>query len=345
MTIRTTMAKIDKLNPYAYRIETAQTQVRDVIKQAFLWRKDFDETTSELIRVINSAASDIGIETLKSDCAISLYLFARNQKRIWSSMGLTPEITRNLGAYSAKGFTGDKTLDQNLYNEYRKLQPQIMSTGVPLQSYYKHTWEKLVKPTLNALAEDRALDPNDYTGRNSLRNLAEMEVRYARNQESISALRVKGVKIVAASSHEDCSKRCAPYQGRLYSLDGSSGDIDGYHYVPLEVATDIWYTTKAGRSYKNGLLGFNCRHYIYEYKGELLPVITEKERKKEYAITLKQRSYERAVRDNEAKALMYKDISKKEYTRYKGMAKKIYKEYAEYSLSHNRAFYPSRTEI
>ena len=70
----------------------------------------------------------------------------------------------------------------------------------------------------------------------------------------------------------------------------------------------------------------------------MLPVITEKERKKEYAITLKQRSYERAVRDNEAKALMYKDISKKEYTRYKGMAKKIYKEYAEYSLSHNRAF-------
>lgn len=204
------MAKIDKLNPYAYRIETAQTQVRDVIKQAFLWRKDFDETTSELIRVINSAASDIGIETLKSDCAISLYLFARNQKRIWSSMGLTPEITRNLGAYSAKGFACDKTLDQNLYNEYRKLQPQIMSTGVPLQSYYKHTWEKLVKPTLNALAEDRAIDQNDYTGRNRL---------------------------------------------------------------------------------------------------------------------------------------MYKDISKKEYTRYKGMAKKIYKEYAEYSLSHNRAFYPSRTEI
>ena len=73
MTIKTTMAKIDKLNPYAYRIETAQTQVRDVIKQAFLWRKDFDETTSELTRVIHTAASDLDIETLKRDCAISAF--------------------------------------------------------------------------------------------------------------------------------------------------------------------------------------------------------------------------------------------------------------------------------
>ena len=133
---------------------------------------------------------------------------------------------------------------------------------MPLGKYYKDVWEENVLPTLDKIAQSKALDPNDLTGRNSLRNLAEMEVRYTDHLDSIDDLKSRGVKLVIASTHADCSKRCLRWQGRIYSLDGTYGEINGKKYIPLEVATNIYYTTKAGRVYKNGLLGFNCRHRL-----------------------------------------------------------------------------------
>ena len=50
-----------------------------------------------------------------------------------------------------------------------------------------------------------------------------MEVRYEANLQDVAKLKEEGVKLVMASSHADASLRCAPYQGKLYSLDGSSG--------------------------------------------------------------------------------------------------------------------------
>ena len=40
------------------------------------------------------------------------------------------------------------------------------------------------------------------------------------------ALIAKGVRIVYIPPHANCSKRCQPYQGKLYSLDGTSGSIE-----------------------------------------------------------------------------------------------------------------------
>lgn len=134
----------------------------------------------------------------------------------------------------------------------------VTDTGVPLSRYYSDVWRNQVKPVLDRLCDGVALDPNDYSGRNSLRNLAEMEVRYNDHLQSIEALKAAGERLVVCSAHADCSDRCAPWQGRVYSLDGTSGVIDGHRYVPLEQATDIYYTTKAGRVYKNGLLGLTA---------------------------------------------------------------------------------------
>ena len=100
----------------------------------------------------------------------------------------------------------------------------------------------------------------------SLRNSAEIEARHQVQTERIEELRRKGTRIVWCSSHSDCSRRCEPWQGKLYSLDGTSGTVDGLSYQPLEIATDIYETTRTGKVWKNGLLGFNCRHYLTPYK-------------------------------------------------------------------------------
>ena len=224
-------------------------------------------------------------------------------------------------------------------NRYRLVKLELLSR------YYSDVWRNRVKPALDRLCNGVALDPHDYTGRNSLRNLAEMEVRYADHLDNIADLKAEGERLVVCSAHADCSDRCAPWQGRVYSLDGTSGVIDGNRYVPLERATDIYYTTKAGRVYKNGLLGFNCRHKLYPYRGELLPVISAEERKAEYEVTKRQRAMERDVRRAKTSALMLKDINKAEYIRQRDKAKALYRAYIRYSMDNNRAYYPMRVTI
>jgi hypothetical protein len=133
----------------------------------------------------------------------------------------------------------------------------------------------------------------------------------------------------------------------VYSLDGTSGTApDGRKYIPLEIATDVYYTTKAGKVYKNGLLGFNCRHYLVAYKdGYRFPKPNPQEEAREYQITVKQRQLERRVRKWRDKAIYYKGVNPKEYQRAKKYAERANRDYIRFSHKNGRAYYPSRTKI
>lgn len=336
----------DSLNSTAELIEDAQTDIRVAIKNAYLSRANKLEIEKLVKQIINKAIKSIKIPRLRESAYKSLWAFANSQRNIWLTSGFSPELLLFLGAKQSNFKDFQKPKEGKLLNELNSLQtiPET-NKGVPLQTYYKDVWNKSVKPMLDKLIKGVALDPNDYTGRNSLRNLCEMEVRYNDHLESIERLRTNGVKLVVCSSHADCSDRCAPYQGRIYSLDYTSGEIDGHKYVPLEVATEHFYTTKAGITYKNGLLGFNCRHKLEEYRGKLLATISAEDRKKEYKITKKQRELEREVRKARVQALMLKDIDLKGYKEAKIKAKAFYDRYKQFSQDNKRAYYPDRVTI
>jgi len=334
-----------RLNIYAQTLEDAQTRIRDIVKRAFLHRSPYAATYRALGGVINRAVSQGKITRLKADAQQSLWNFANRQRLIWEESALPPEIILILGQYAAKDFRPDKQTESRIAREFRRFNAPVTDMGVPLHKYYKDVWDQKVKPTIDRLIESVALDPNDYSGRNSLRNLAEMETRYQAHLDRIEELKASGIKLVVCSSHADCSDRCAPWQGRVYSLDGTYGVVDGHRYVPLELATEIYYTTKAGRTYKNGLLGFNCRHELRPYEGQLLPTISAEERKAEYAVTLRQRAMERAVRRKRVEALMLKDINKTWYLEARKKAAALYANYMKFSKENERAFYPMRTAI
>jgi hypothetical protein len=174
-----------------------------------------------------------------------------------------------------------------------------------------------------------------------------MEIRYQNHQTNIERLKENGERLVIASTHEDCSDRCFKWQGRVYSLDGSSGVTDdGREYAPLEVATDVTYTTKAGKTYKNGLLGFNCRHRLIPYMSGIMPEpVTKEEQRRQYAINNQQRQLERQVREERLKAELYKAVDPEAYKAANSKARALAGQYRQFCKENSRAFYPERIQI
>jgi hypothetical protein len=187
----------------------------------------------------------------------------------------------------------------------------------------------------------------DYNDKVSLRGWAERQLRYEWHEKQLKDLQDKGIDLVWIDTHANCSKRCEPHQGKLYSISGKSGTIDGISYQPLSNATDIYEYTKSGKAYKNGCIsGFNCRHRLVAYKKGFKPEIIPKEvieRQRENDRT--QRYLERQVRKYEQRALVKKLTNKRLYKRYKKLAKKWYEKYIEFSKQQDIAFYPSRLKI
>ena len=217
-------------------------------------------------------------------------------------------------------------------------------TRVPLDVYAKD-YIKMVEERLNYLAGIDAKD--DYSERVSLRNIAEMQVRQERHQQELQDIVDTGNDLVWIVPHANCSERCEPWQGKLYSISGRYGEIDGIEFQPLSNATDIYETTKSGKVYKNGCIsGFNCRHILKPYtKGNKPTEIPASVIDKQREVDRTQRYLERGVRTWKERALLFKGIDNKRYIYSKNKAKEWNERYIGYSRDNQVAYYPSRTDI
>lgn len=344
------------LNRQALILEEAENKIRETVKAEYLRGMSKQYIDNKIARIIGECLKEISIKELRESAKISLVRFYNRQyielRRITP---LKLAIFIALLKMEGKDITGVKSprLPSRLSKESARIFLQengisgVNLTGNALQKYSKDYFDKDIKPVFERLTKQFPLDPDDVSGRMSLRGKAELEVRYQHNLDMVNDLKEEGHRLVICSTHADCSDRCAKWQGRVYSLDGSSGKTDdGRQFIPLEVATDIYYTTKAGKRYKNGLLGFNCRHYLIPYKsGYRFPKPNAQEERKQYAITQKQRELERHVIKWKTEALEYKGIDKETFEKAKRKANEWNKAYIDFSRKNNRAYYPSRTKI
>lgn len=115
----------------------------------------------------------------------------------------------------------------------------------------------------------------------SLWQKAELDVRYEHQLSMIEDLKAQGIDLCYISSHPDCSKRCEPWQGKLVSLTKHSrmsgfrvGKVDGKWVYSLPDITS--QRDKYGYN-NNVIVGFNCRHKLIAYKGQLPPTKFSKE--------------------------------------------------------------------
>ena len=235
----------------------------------------------------------------------------------------------------------------------QKITGHSYTQGTPGQMFY----EDIHKEVKKALDDYVALEPKpQYFANINPRNLAEMLVRFNIYQNKKKEFIDKGVKLVLVPSHANCSKRCQPWQGRVYSLDGSTGTVDGRRYIPIEDASDnVTYTSKnTGKTYYCGLFSYNCRHDLVEYKNgmniERIPASVIEERRK---VEMKQREMERNIRLVKERAAMYRVLhhrSKDEYVRklaYQAeiKARQMKAEYIAYSKQNKIAYYPTRLRV
>lgn len=336
-----------RLSVESQAIMDGQTAVKQLVKEMYLARQTWRTIEMAVLKEIEKTIAEIADKQLKEDTKKSLLAMARRCYRTMASSAAFGDLAVLFAVVGLRNRTLQGRAKEKAIRYLEKTWK--LPYGTQVQQRIPRYWRD-VRATVDKLASERAIDENDVSRRNSMRATAEIVVRQNRHIEEIESLK-KRTKLVIGSTHADCSDRCAPYQGRVYSLDGTSGTTaDGRKYVPLEEATNNprdRYVTKAGRVYQNGFVyGFNCRHYLIEYADGLKPpTVDEKQRKKEVAIDMRQRKYEREIIRAKEKAIANKGIDDVEYRKWKKRARELTKEYADFSHGHGRPYYRSRIQL
>lgn len=341
-------------------IEDTTAELKWLLNQAVFGGMLEAEFIKKADRLILDGTDEMKDDTLKANARAILRRYARTQfkklraaligNRAGFSFAALALVKRIYNAESAQG-------KETAYRALQRIEPQFADVQItfapgragtwrwatPLNGYMKD-YMQAVDRTAEMLAKD---SPKDIDGL-PLRLKSEMYVRYQWQQENMRELRESGVKLVWISSHENCSKRCQPYQGRLYSMDGTSGVRGNTRYVPIEEATDRYYTTKSGVTYKNGTLsGFNCRHYTIPYTedGERPLKLTDERIEQARAIEQEQRRLERRVYHLREKYYAIKDQNEQRALNYYRQAAQARKEYIAYCQENEIAWYPSRIRV
>ena len=338
-------AKKQGLNWQALLIEETQTELKILIRDMVLQKKTFSEINKVVVKTIETAINDLESDNLKEISTRSLLGFSTRiywyYKNTFKDISIIQLVALNKVAQGIADYKEIQTT-RKFVNEIVPL--RAYETRVPLDVYAKD-YIKMVEERLNYLAGIDAKD--DYSERVSLRNIAEMQVRQERHQQELQDIVDAGNDLVWIVPHANCSERCEPWQGKLYSISGRYGEIDGINFQPLSNATDIYETTKSGKVYKNGCIsGFNCRHILKPYTKGFKPTeipanVIDKQRE----VDRTQRYLERGVRAWKERALLFKGIDNKRYIYSKNKAKEWNERYIGYSRDNQVAYYPSRTDI
>lgn len=339
-------AKNAKLDWQTLLIQDTETDIKAIIRNAVLLGFAWSVVDLQIKKRVQKTYDELEINELKERARVSLLAFATiiyrqlTAKTARINLKVLPDVVKYQETKQAS--TALKSVVQREVPELTMPSAEYRPLAVPLDKWTGE-YMKQVNGAFTELVNSTAKD--EYSARVSLRNISEMTVRYEAKQEEIRQLIDGGEDLVWISVHANCSERCEPFQGKLYSMSGRSGRIDGIEYRPLSVATDVYYTTKSGKTYKNGCIsGYNCRHKLIPYREGNKPIevsakVVERERK----INDTQRRMETAIRHERENALLAVDPKLRAQARKK--AAEMNKAYQKYCKDNNVVYYPQRLKI
>lgn len=342
-------------------IEDCTAELKALLNKAVFNATAFNSYLREADKLIDDRLAEMTDDDLKKSAAETLKRFARRefgrlranlmakQNFNFVAMALVMKIWNSESAKDKRvAFERLQTIEPSLARlppiEFQEGRGNSRRWGLPLNEYMSSYMER-VNSTCRMLAQDVAKDSDGL----SLRLKSELYVRYKWQMDNLQKLKDSGVRLVWISSHVNCSERCQDYQGRLYSMDGTSGTTDdGHSYVPLEVATDRYTMTRSGKTYRNGTLtGFGCRHYTitYEPHGITPETFDDSEIEKARAIEKEQRRLEREVYHAREDYYSWCGNNVIMATKYYYKAAGKRKEYIKFCTDNGVAWYPDRIKV
>ena len=155
-----------------------------------------------------------------------------------------------------------------------------------------------------------------------------------------------GIQLIEVSSHMGARPLCAPYQGRIFSRDGSKGiTTDG-------AGGKIYYTPLSETSYGQpaGLFGINCGHVQYPFAPGInfqryfpYPKEENDERYKQFQ---RQRAMERDIRATKRECMMFNETGDKEaFDKASVRLKAQKKKYSDYCKDTGLKQHNDRTQV
>lgn len=292
----------------AIAIDEAQTEIKETILRGVVNKWTYRHLQKQVTGIIKQLVDELESEELKAQCKTVLPRFASEvYNKTYNAFAPFPKHILTMVLTPPAEWTPEQR---------DRIHVHVMNLAPPDPSVYNQGYaaamgdERYHSALKRALSEIVAMNPKaNYVTPVNLRNIAEMDVRFQRHLDELGGMRERGVKLIMVPSHANCSERCEPYQGKIYSLDGSTGTTsDGKPYRPLETATknpsDYYISQASGRAYYNGLFGFNCRHKMVEYKPGMrdIPIprsVIDRRRKLEEGQRKMERQY-RSLREKHA---------------------------------------------
>lgn len=359
------LAKSKGLNWQVVLIQDCETDIKIKTLESVRLRDAFNVTNKKVTLIIKKCIENLESNSLKDLVRNNMPVFASKIYLQWLNIygnreqGLTGLLILN----NKHGIVPESVrvkltaLPKASEYSFNNKEVDIAYNKATPNKTYSLNYEKEVISRVNRVLDQTSKE--DYSARYSLRASAERQVRYEWQQAQLQKLYESGNDLVWIDTHANCSERCEAWQGKLYSISGKTGVVDGISYQPLSNATDRYETTKSGKTYINGTLtGFNCRHTTTPYKKGNKPThipadVIERQR----GIESRQRELERTIRQYETRALGWKsqiqsalnkeekDIALVSYRHNRNLVKKWQEEYIRFSKENNVAYYPSRIKI
>lgn len=298
-----------------------QTEIKELIKYAIVNVNYMINFNERVIKIIDHNLSEIEDEDIKTVAKKTLLRFAQKEYQqmiLLLNLGQMPIILA-FSEYNIKS-------SLNINNVQKQINENI---------------NNLTRQTVNRAYSQLGNSQAKVGDHQSLYGYAELNARFKEQQEMVDSLKAQ-TNLVICDTHSDCSDRCFPWQGRIYSLDGTYGTTsDGRKYVPLEVATNAIF-----KGHRNGLLGYNCRHKLRPYHDGVKAVnVTKEEQQKQQKLTATQRALEREIRYSKDLALTFKGVDTEKYNYYKNKTSVLTTEYRAFCEKNNRVEYRSRLKI
>lgn len=355
---------VKKITTEALATPTSEELVKDKINSVLKSCKDFlsgyGTNYQELIK-----SSYNGLRSLANRCLNEVQAFFKNNKDNLLARNLAQAFAKSDKPKKTVNRTfvingGEATLEDDMSVKFKETSGEFGYDQMIIDDY-----QARVKEAINTISKQTLTEKTyrEVNGRKvgapvfvSIRNKAEMAVRYDAMKEELKELVADKEQYVIVSQHADASLRCSPLQGRLYKLDVNPEDHIKVVLSSKELGSkkpkeigkvdgNPYYSLKEAMSY--GLFSYNCRHRFIKYiPGQKITPQYQYDSKAAEAkreIDTNMRTLERQIRMLKEREVLSLDA--KERKAYIKASKQAQAKYRAYAQKHGRVINEWRCSI